>query len=244
MKKHQTLAEAARDAAVGEVNAATLPSLIEDIDDGTIIHTHNTTPCTTSHTHTFKQLASIERIGDFWLANVERGLLDPDASSICRYTGLSLLELLVARLPARAYPRLFTRNALASLIELLGARPLRPLYAKAHRTLSVVVAAAARQSAQFALLGHLLGEYGDIEFDRVTHTHTVAQLVASLDARQLSEYQLRLCRVLQSPADVFDIIVSRLDVVCVCVWHQSRLFTTCRVGSVVEWRASTVIRES
>jgi len=156
---------------------------------------------------------SLARVRDLWLANVERGLFNPDASDICKYVGFSLLELLVVRLPARAWYVLLTQNAMAALMENLGVRPQRPLYAKAHRTLAVLLHAATRASAQWTLLGHLLGEYGHYNFDKTTQTNTVAALVNSLDSQHLTLYQLRLAQIFSNPDKLFDIVVSILLIV-------------------------------
>lgn len=122
-------------------------------------------------------------LDDFWKTVVDESLFANSSSSEKKFWGFEIFLLFIRNVDAKQIPTLFSPNFLRCLTNQLG-QPDRMLNKAAKRTISVVnEVASADKNKALAILQKVLEKVPD--FDRLTKTKTVEQLLQVIDNSQL-----------------------------------------------------------
>ncbi|KAI8647210.1 DNA polymerase phi-domain-containing protein [Parasitella parasitica] len=132
-----------------------------------------------------KNIASFQ---EFWTVAVDNTMFENNASHGRKYWGFQLVEKVLRRLSAEQMPLIFTRNFMRTFINNLSSED-RFLNRAARHTAQVIQdAAEENKQVGFALITQLLGDNGHQNFDRITHTKTVENLLTAMDTQGIKSY--------------------------------------------------------
>lgn len=127
-------------------------------------------------------------IQDFWQASVEESLFAPNSTHERKYWGFLVFEELLPQLPVADVPMIFTPNFLKTLMNQLADQD-RYLNKAAKKVVEVIQhAAEENKTVASSLAAHLLGQQGYQNFDRLSRSKLVENLVASMDATGVDTY--------------------------------------------------------
>ncbi|KAI8879206.1 hypothetical protein K501DRAFT_227075 [Backusella circina FSU 941] len=132
-----------------------------------------------------KNIASFQ---EFWTIAVDNTMFDINASHGRKFWGFQLVERVLPRLSSEQMPLIFTVNFMRTFINNLSS-DVRFLN-KAARHTALVIQNVAQENKQvgFALVTQLLGKNGHQNFDRITKTKTVENLLTTMDATNIRSY--------------------------------------------------------
>ncbi|CEP07442.1 hypothetical protein, partial, partial [Parasitella parasitica] len=134
------------------------------------------------------QPKSIASFQEFWTVAVDNTMFEINASHGRKYWGFQLVEKVLRRLSAEQMPLIFTKNFMRTFINNLSSED-RFLNRAARHTAQVIQnAAEENKQVGFALITQLLGENGHQNFDRITHTKTVENLLTAMDTEGIKSY--------------------------------------------------------
>ncbi|CAO3684400.1 unnamed protein product [Rhizopus stolonifer] len=132
-----------------------------------------------------KQVASFQ---EFWTICVDQILFDINATHGRKFWGFQLVEKVLHRLSAEQVPLIFTPNFMSAFMHHLSSDD-RFLYKSARHTAQVIQKVAEEnKTVGFALITQLLGKHGHQNFDRITRTKTVENLLTTMDAENIQFY--------------------------------------------------------
>ncbi|KAI8362755.1 DNA polymerase phi-domain-containing protein [Blakeslea trispora] len=135
-----------------------------------------------------KQPKKIATFQEFWTAAVDSTMFDLNASHGRKYWGFQLVEKVLRRLSPDQMPLIFTANFMRTFINNLSSEDR--FLNKAARHTAQVIQNVAEENKQvgFALITQLLGKNGHQNFDRITRTKTVENLLTTLDTEGIKSY--------------------------------------------------------
>ncbi|KAF2853792.1 hypothetical protein T440DRAFT_487096 [Plenodomus tracheiphilus IPT5] len=121
----------------------------------------------------------------FWIDIVDSNLFASAASHERKAWGFKLLSTMITRVPEWAIPGLFSPNLMRTLINQTK-KDDRFLHSAAVAALGAVQSRVQRdQSSAFPIFVALTSRYGSIDFDRITKTKTLEQILLSADDESL-----------------------------------------------------------
>lgn len=128
---------------------------------------------------------------EFWKVVVDEGMFSQTSSSESKYSGLGILKLFLENISKREQVEpLFTPNLLRTLINQLSGED-RNLNKAAKKIISVIKILSAADNKSFITIpivkSLLVGKNGSPNFDRLTNTKTVEELVNLVPQSQLGE---------------------------------------------------------
>ncbi|WVF67165.1 hypothetical protein IAT40_001911 [Kwoniella sp. CBS 6097] len=195
--------------------------------------------------HYFPQSGSSSTSGseapfqDFFRVVVDESLFSNTASPQRRYWGFQVFERSLPLLPASQMPLIFTPNFMRCWMNNLSSSD-RYLH-KAALGIAKRVQEVTKENPKvgFTLLCQLVGKHGRQDFDKVTKTKTVENIMGSLNAEGVNDFVAYLQEVILIGGDNLDsarIEERRL-------WALDQLLALCRNGSVPKddaWISSLV----
>lgn len=116
-----------------------------------------------------------------------------------------MINKVLPELSTDQMPLVFTENFMRTFINNLSSQ-VRFLN-KAARQTALTIQQVAEQNKQvgFAVVSQLIGKYGDRQFDRITRTKTVENLLATMDSQGIRNYLTYLARLfVQNQQDLKD----------------------------------------
>ncbi|KAI8145824.1 DNA polymerase phi-domain-containing protein [Fennellomyces sp. T-0311] len=139
--------------------------------------------------------------GEFWDVVVDKALFDNNASQGRKYWGFKLVQRALPRLSSDQMPLIFTQNFMRCFINSLSVKD-RYLNKVAVHTANVIQQVAKEnKEAGFALVTQLLGNQGRQDFDRLTKTRTVENILQSMDAEGIKSYLNYLAEIFIKQTD-------------------------------------------
>ncbi|WVQ94762.1 hypothetical protein IAU59_001843 [Kwoniella sp. CBS 9459] len=176
---------------------------------------------------------------DFFRVVVDESLFSNTASPQRRYWGFQVFERSLPLLPASQMPLIFTPNFMRCWMNNLSSSD-RYLH-KAALGIAKRVQEVTKENPKvgFTLLSQLVGKHGRQDFDRVTKTKTVENIMGSLNAEGVKDFVAYLQGVILVGGDNLDTarIEERRS------WALDQLLALCRNGSVPKddaWISSLV----
>ncbi|OCF44480.1 DNA polymerase phi subunit [Kwoniella heveanensis CBS 569] len=165
---------------------------------------------------------------DFFRVVVDESLFSNTASPQRRYWGFQVFERALPLLPASQMPLIFTPNFMRCWMNNLSSSD-RYLH-KAALGIAKRVQEVTKENPKvgFTLLSQLVGKHGRQDFDKVTKTKTVENIMGSLNAEGVKDFVAYLQEVILVGGDNLDnarIEERRL-------WALDQLLALCRNGSV------------
>ncbi|GAB7351534.1 hypothetical protein MBLNU459_g2171t2 [Dothideomycetes sp. NU459] len=140
------------------------------------------------HTPKSKKPSDFEK---FWIDAVDNSLFAASASTERKALGLQIVSLGITTAPTSLLPCIFTPNVMRCIIN-QRAEKERYLHEAAKAPLqNMILRAKADQDAIPILLKGLLSEHGAIDFDRITKTKTVDELL-NRSASDSAEHSVRI----------------------------------------------------
>ncbi|KAG0749780.1 hypothetical protein G6F57_001649 [Rhizopus arrhizus] len=134
------------------------------------------------------QPTNIASFQEFWTVCVDSTLFDTNASHGRKFWGFQLVEKVLSRLSPEQVPLIFTASFMRTFINNLSS-DVRFLYNAAKHTAQVIhKVAEENKKVGFALVTQLLGKHGNQNFDRITRTKTVENLLTTMDAEGITSY--------------------------------------------------------
>ncbi|KAI8329969.1 DNA polymerase phi-domain-containing protein [Chlamydoabsidia padenii] len=132
---------------------------------------------------------------EFWTIVVDGNLFHQQASHGRKYWGFQVVNKVLPQLSTDQMPLIFTENFMRTFINNLSSS-VRFLN-KAARQTATTIQQVAEQNKQvgFAVVSQLIGKYGDRQFDRITRTKTVENLLATMDSQGIHQYLTYLARL-------------------------------------------------
>ncbi|KAL7313927.1 DNA-directed DNA polymerase [Mucor circinelloides] len=132
-----------------------------------------------------KNIASFQ---EFWTVAVDNTMFEKNASHGRKYWGFQLVEKVLRRLSSDQMPLIFTANFMRTFINNLSSED-RFLNRAARHTAQVIQnVAEENKQVGFALITQLLGDNGHQNFDRITRTKTVENLLTTMDTEGIKSY--------------------------------------------------------
>ncbi|KAG1087734.1 hypothetical protein G6F42_020504 [Rhizopus arrhizus] len=132
-----------------------------------------------------KNIASFQ---EFWAVAVDNTMFEKNASHGRKYWGFQLVEKVLRRLSSDQMPLIFTANFMRTFINNLSSED-RFLNRAARHTAQVIQnVAEENKQVGFALITQLLGDNGHQNFDRITRTKTVENLLTTMDTEGIKSY--------------------------------------------------------
>ncbi|KAG2210865.1 hypothetical protein INT47_000019 [Mucor saturninus] len=132
-----------------------------------------------------KGIASFQ---EFWTVAVDNTMFDKTSSHGRKFWGFQLVEKVLRRLSPDQMPLIFTANFMRSFINNLSSED-RFLNRAARQTAHVIQnVAEENKQVGFALITQLLGKNGHQNFDRITRTKTVENLLTTMDTEGIKSY--------------------------------------------------------
>ncbi|KAI8080065.1 DNA polymerase phi-domain-containing protein [Halteromyces radiatus] len=132
---------------------------------------------------------------EFWSIVVDANMFGNQASHGRKYWGFQIVNKVLPQLSTDQMPLIFTENFMRTFINNLSSE-VRFLN-KAARQTAITIQKVAEQNKQvgFAMVSQLIGKYGNHQFDRITKTKTVENLLATMDATGIRHYLGYLARL-------------------------------------------------
>lgn len=137
-------------------------------------------------------------VPEFWKVIIDEGFFSEKSSHERKYWGFEIFELLITVVSVELTDSLFTQNFMRTLIN-QSADNNRLLNKVAKKTLLKITEITAQQPEKTILVlkSLLIGDYGSLQFDRLTKTKTVENLVANpVSNGKLAEFFIE---ILQKP---------------------------------------------
>ncbi|CEI97277.1 hypothetical protein RMCBS344292_11413 [Rhizopus microsporus] len=135
-----------------------------------------------------KQPKEIASFQEFWIVCVDNSMFDINASHGRKFWGFQLVEKVLHRLSPEQMPLIFTANFMRTFINNLSS-DVRFLYNAARHTAQEIQSVAEKnKKVGFALVTQLLGKHGHQNFDKITRTKTVENLLTTMDAEGIQSY--------------------------------------------------------
>ncbi|KAI8381420.1 DNA polymerase phi-domain-containing protein [Radiomyces spectabilis] len=131
------------------------------------------------------QIASFD---EFWNAAVDHAMFEHNATHGRKFWGFQLVEKVLPRLSSDQMPLIFTENFMRSFINNLSS-DVRYLNKAAKHTATVIQKVAeSNKQVGFALLTQLTGKHGNHNFDQITKTKLVENIMATLNTEGITNY--------------------------------------------------------
>ncbi|KAF8321570.1 hypothetical protein DL93DRAFT_2051556 [Clavulina sp. PMI_390] len=125
---------------------------------------------------------------EFYRAAVDESLFSNTSSPERKSWGFSVFQLALETLPPSEIPLLFTQNFMRTWINQLSGSD-RSLHKTARQVANSVQAVASKHPAiGFTLVLQLVGRHGSKQFDKITRTKTVENLIASANVEGVNSY--------------------------------------------------------
>ncbi|KAI7903361.1 DNA polymerase phi-domain-containing protein [Cokeromyces recurvatus] len=132
-----------------------------------------------------KGIASFQ---EFWNVAVDNTMFDKNASHGRKFWGFQLVEKVLRRLSPDQMPLIFTANFMRTFINNLSSEDRFLNKAAKHTAQVIQNVAEENKQVGFALITQLLGKNGHQNFDRITRTKTVENLLTTMDAEGIKSY--------------------------------------------------------
>ncbi|KAI9274442.1 DNA polymerase phi-domain-containing protein [Phascolomyces articulosus] len=138
---------------------------------------------------------------EFWDVCVDQTLFDNGASQGRKYWGFKLVQRVLRRVSSDQMSVIFTPNFMRCFINSLSSGD-RYLNKVASHTANVIQdAAKENKEAGFALVTQLVGNQGRQDFDRLTRTRTVENILKTMDAEGIKSYLNYLAQIFIEQSD-------------------------------------------
>ncbi|CAA9957360.1 dna polymerase protein [Pyrenophora teres f. maculata] len=135
----------------------------------------------------------------FWIDTVDGNLFSSSASHERKAWGFKLLSRMITRVPDRTVSALFSPNLMRTLIN-QSKKEDRFLHSAALAALSSVQLRAEQDDGTaVGIFVALTSKHGSIEFDRITKTKTLNQILASADDKSLMKIVRHLSSLILRP---------------------------------------------
>ncbi|KAI0592291.1 dna polymerase protein [Pyrenophora tritici-repentis] len=135
----------------------------------------------------------------FWIDTVDGNLFSSSASHERKAWGFKLLSRMIARVPEQTVTALFSPNLMRTLIN-QSKKEDRFLHSAALAALSSVQLRAEQDDGTaVSIFVALTSKHGSIEFDRITKTRTLDQILASADDKSLTKIVRHLSSLILRP---------------------------------------------
>ncbi|KAG0178693.1 DNA-directed DNA polymerase [Apophysomyces sp. BC1034] len=142
-----------------------------------------------------KAMQNIASFKEFWTVTVDETMFEPNANHGRKFWGFQLVEKTLPRLSPEQMPLIFTENFMRTFINNLSS-DVRYLNKAAKHTATVLQRVAdSNKQVGFALIIQLLGKHGHQNFDRITRTKTVENLLPTMDAEGIKSYLEYLAQI-------------------------------------------------
>lgn len=140
-------------------------------------------------------------LSEFWKVVVDEGMFSQSASSESKFSGFGILKVFLENLNKREQVEvLFSPNLLRCLINQLSGED-RHLNKAAKRIVNIIKQTSAEKSFVTipVIKAFLTGKNGSPNFDKLTNTKTVEELVSLVPKSQLKELSDMFCGIFVSP---------------------------------------------
>ncbi|KAI9023102.1 DNA polymerase phi-domain-containing protein [Phycomyces nitens] len=125
---------------------------------------------------------------EFWNVVVDETMFDNTASHGRKFWGFQLVEKVLPQLAPEQMPLIFTENFMRTFINNLSS-DVRFLNKAAKHTATVLqTVAQENKQVGFALVTQLIGKHGHQNFDKITKTKLVENLLATMDTDGIKSY--------------------------------------------------------
>lgn len=138
-------------------------------------------------------------VPEFWKVIIDEGFFSEKSSHERKYWGFEIFQILLGSVSAEVVSSLFTQNLMRTLINQTSDNN-RLLNKVAKKTLSKISETTAQQPEKVipVLLNVLIGEYGSLQFDKLTKSKTVETLISNTSSN--TELANFFIGTLKSPA--------------------------------------------
>ncbi|KAI9313750.1 DNA polymerase phi-domain-containing protein [Dichotomocladium elegans] len=130
----------------------------------------------------------------FWSAAVDRSLFD-NSSHGRKYWGFLLVQKVLPRLSSEQIPLIFTENFMRVFMNNLSYESRYLNKAAMYTAKAIQKVAQDNKQVSFALVTQLVGKNGNQNFDRITKTKTVENILATMDNEGIKSYLEYLARI-------------------------------------------------
>ncbi|CAO3601222.1 unnamed protein product [Absidia cylindrospora] len=132
---------------------------------------------------------------EFWSVVVDGNMFSQQSSHGRKYWGFQVMNKVLPQLSTDQMPLIFTENFMRTFINNLSS-DVRFLNKAARQTaITIQQVAEGNKQVGFAVVSQLIGQYGHQQFDRITRTKTVENLLATMDADGIRHYLVYLARL-------------------------------------------------
>ncbi|KAG2223120.1 hypothetical protein INT45_005676 [Circinella minor] len=139
--------------------------------------------------------------GEFWDICVDKSLFDHAASQGRKYWGFKLVQKILRRLTSDQMSLIFTQNFMRCFINSLSVSDRYLNKVAAHTANMIQDVAKDNKEAGFALVTQLVGNQGRQDFDRLTRTHTVENILKTMDTEGIQSYLHYLAHIFIEQSD-------------------------------------------